>query len=113
LYYRVCSLIEIDGDQINLGFTQFQFDDWPLILKKQNCAETELLQVKELPKLSDPPDVWLSATRKLTGLSRERTGVSWGWTSGLPVKMGRSQVTESSLLNILLVLLNGPTSSAK
>jgi hypothetical protein len=27
LYYRVCSLIEIDGTKINLGFTQFQFDD--------------------------------------------------------------------------------------
>jgi hypothetical protein len=27
LYYRVYSLIEIDGVQINLGFTQFQFDD--------------------------------------------------------------------------------------
>jgi hypothetical protein len=27
LYYRVCSLIEIDGVQINLGFTQFKFDD--------------------------------------------------------------------------------------
>ncbi len=57
LYYRVYSLIEIDGVQINLGFTQFQFDNWPVIPKKQNCPETELSQVIELPELSDAPGV--------------------------------------------------------
>jgi hypothetical protein len=57
LYFRVYSLIEIDGVQINLGFTQFQFEDWSVIPKKQNCPETELSQVIELPELSDPPGV--------------------------------------------------------
>jgi hypothetical protein len=62
-------------------------------------------------QLSEQMTEEMSWSREWTGLPRERTGVSRGWTSGLPVKMGRSRVIESSLLYILPVLLNGPTSS--
>jgi hypothetical protein len=65
--------------------------------------------VKELPELSDPPGVQIPPI--VTSRSREWMSWSREWKSGLPVKMGRSQVTESCLLYILPVLLNGPTSS--
>jgi hypothetical protein len=81
LYYRVYSLIEIDGVQINLGFTQFQFDDWPVIPKKQNCPDTELSQVIELLELSDLPGVRILPI--LTSCSEEVTeewvGHENGW----------------------------------
>ncbi len=67
LYYRVCSLMEMDGVKINLGFTQFQCNDSPLIPK--NCPETDLPQVKQLPELSDPPGVRIPPI--VTSRSRE------------------------------------------
>jgi hypothetical protein len=95
--------------QINLGFTQFQSHDWPLIPKKQNCPETELPEPSDPPGVRIPPIV--TSGHGNEQLPWERTGISRGWTSGLLVKIGRSRVTESSLLYILPVLLKGPTSS--
>jgi hypothetical protein len=78
LYYRVCSLIEIDYVQINLGFTQLQFDDWPLIHKKQNFPENALPKVEELLELSDPLGVRILPI--VTSRSEEMTEeMCWSW----------------------------------
>jgi hypothetical protein len=124
LYYGVCSLIEIDSVKINLGFTQFQFHDSTLIIKKQNCPQTELPRVKELFEPYDAPGVRIPSIVT----SRSRESMSWSRNEQVCHEKERvfhgdqrvvyplkwvSRVTQFSFLYILPVLLNGSTSSSQ